>query len=202
VEIRSETITLNGGVRLLGGSRGACTVCDADVRTVREHPGRRVSGTLIGVHGPRDARCAGSRQPGRPWIEACHLPAWEALSDHDKGQSLAFEWKAYWERSFSYARENYPPDFEHPALRQVADLPSVDNYVSGTYYTSHYAASVVSSLGEPLERVPNPWKDAGWTLRPEPSTIREPLIFMAQRILGEDEVARLQDVALTAAGAR
>lgn len=192
--IPNETISL-GDIRILGSSRGACAVCDREVRLVEEHPGRNRTCLLIGVHGPRTARCSGSRAPGKAWHDGCHLPAWSELSDHDKGQALAFAWKIHWERSYAYARDNYPPRFTHPTLAALAAHDGDPGCVGGRYYVARYATSVLGSLGERLPAIPNPWASTGIPLRPEPSTVPEPTYFLAARILGDDECQRLMEAA-------
>lgn len=119
--IQSETFSPAPGVRLLGHRRAVCAECRREVHQVngpRVRPGVHL--LVTGVHGPRDERCAGSHQAPLPWIEACGLPAWADLSDHDKGQALDFAWMCHWERDYHYARENYPPTFRHPVLAELA----------------------------------------------------------------------------------
>jgi hypothetical protein len=95
----------------------ACTVCGDVVENLVT---RRHGIPPIKVHGPRGNRCPGSREVGKPWIEATGLPAWDELSDVDKGCVLMFLWKCHWERSYSYARDNYPATFRnHPMLVEL-----------------------------------------------------------------------------------
>jgi hypothetical protein len=98
----------------------ACTVCDEIVPSLAE---RRLRTTpRIRLHGPRGNRCPGSREQGKPWLQATHLPTWDEMSDVDKGCALMFVWKVYWERSLRYAIDNYPATYlDSPMLR---DLPS------------------------------------------------------------------------------
>ena len=198
--ISSTTQILPSGVRLLGAGRTVCAVCDRDVRQVMEHPGRRVTRLLVGVHGPADHRCPGSRELGKTFHEAAHLPVWDALDDHDKGEALMFAHKVSWERDYAYARENYPPAFTHPLLVEVAAIPAGE-YVGGTYWTCRYAFSVVGSLGVPLESVPNPWAASPTVFHREPQYVRESLIGMACRVLGAEADQLLnQGAAAAAAG--
>lgn len=97
----------------------ACTVCDEVVPHLRER--RLNTRPSLRLHGPRGNRCEGSHQQGKPWIEAAGLPAWDELSDLDKGNALMFVWKCHWEHSYIYARENYPATFtDHPVLRELS----------------------------------------------------------------------------------
>ena len=84
-----------------------CTVCDQDVR-LRLSDGTRTRRVPVGVHGPRGDRCPGSRKPGKTFLEYTGLPTWDRMSDLDKGCALMFLWKCHWERSYAYARDNYP----------------------------------------------------------------------------------------------
>lgn len=73
--------------------------------------------SVIHVHGPRKNRCPGSRQPILSWMEATQLPTWDDMSELDKGCALMFVWKVHWEKSYPYARSNYPCRYkEHPEL--------------------------------------------------------------------------------------
>lgn len=95
----------------------ACTVCDEIVKNLAPPNRSGVFFLKIRVHGPRGNRCPGSKQSGKAWAEAAHLPLWDELSDVDKGAALMFVWKAHWENSFAYARDNYPATYrDHPTL--------------------------------------------------------------------------------------
>lgn len=84
-----------------------CTVCDQDI----EH---RRSGLRLGeippvkVHGPVGDRCPGGGKQGKTFMEYTGLPEWDDMSELDKGCALLFVWKVEWERSWRYAKENYP----------------------------------------------------------------------------------------------
>lgn len=186
-----ETIDLGAGVRLLPFGRTACSVCDADVRLVQEHPGRRRTRLIAGVHGPRQDRCSGSRLAGKPWVLGSHLPTWVDMSDRDKGQALMFAHKCWWEQSYQYARENYPPRYEHPLLAQMGAMEPVNSW------SARHASGVVAMLGERLDSVPNFWAQysSGNPFARLPSRVPEPSIEMARRILGEAEVQRLMELA-------
>lgn len=45
-------------------------------------------------------------------------------SDHDFLAFEGFVSKVHWEHSYSYAVENYPPEFESPELQALADDPA------------------------------------------------------------------------------
>jgi hypothetical protein len=144
----------------------ACTVCHEIVENLAE---RRLRTTpRIRLHGPRDNRCPGSREQGKPWLEASRLPTWDELSDVDKGCALMFVWKVYWERSYRYALDNYPATYLDSSL--LRELPSDvacrhDNAVA---------------LGD-IERYRFLWS-----------------YLAADYRLGRDEFARLYDLALDA----
>ena len=104
---------------------GLCSVCDK-THSLIDHPtapsfvneyGVRQKPRVLPVHGPRKARCTGSHEAPVPWLEASRLPAWDELTDLDKGAALMHVWKRYWENDGIYARENYPAEyFDHPVL--------------------------------------------------------------------------------------
>lgn len=101
--------------RVVPRGHDVCTVCDQIVRQL--HEPRLLTRPSLRTHGPRGNRCPGSHQPGQPWIEASHLPTWDQLTDVDKGRALMFVWKCHWERSYAYARDNYPATYaDHPML--------------------------------------------------------------------------------------
>jgi hypothetical protein len=190
--ISDTTIELPGGRRLLGTGRGICATCGQEVRLVDES--RRVTTQrVVGVHGPRGSRCEGSRLPGLPWLEACNLPGWAEMSDHDRGQALAFAHKVWWEQSYAYARQNYPPRYTGDGL---ADLGAIE---PGGYYSARHASAVVRSLGEPVPSVPNFWAQHGAAFGRYPARAPEPLVDMARRVLGEAEVERLTNLTFEAA---
>jgi hypothetical protein len=96
---------------------GACPACD---RVLRVSPGKawgRVRHpAAIFVHGPRPARCPGSRQRPRPWLQATGLPQWDEMTALDQGAALLHLWKRQREGA-RYAIDNYPDDyFDHPDL--------------------------------------------------------------------------------------
>jgi hypothetical protein len=96
---------------------GACPACD---RVMRVSPGKswgRVTWpAAMFVHGPRAARCPGSRQRPRPWLEASGLPRWEQMSSLDQGAALLHVWKRLREGA-RYAIDNYPAEyFDDPEL--------------------------------------------------------------------------------------
>lgn len=94
---------------------GVCPVCDEVVPWLTQRSAN--SPIKLFKHGPRNNRCPGSHGPRVPWLEATRLPKWDDLSDVDKGAILAFIWKIHWERSYAYARDNYPATFfDHPML--------------------------------------------------------------------------------------
>jgi hypothetical protein len=104
---------------------GVCAVCD-EIHPVTDHTdqpsyvnkwGIRQKPLVLFMHGPAKDRCEGSHTQPKPWLEASHLPAWDELSDLDKGAALLHVWKCHWEHSASYAVEHYPAEyFEHPLL--------------------------------------------------------------------------------------
>lgn len=146
---------------------GACTVCDELIEHLAQRP-RVGERRKLKVHEMDGQRCAGSQQPGLPWIEAARLPAWDELSDVDKGRALMFVWKCKWEGSFGYAKEHYPATFrDHPML---GDLP-VD-------VRCRYARDV---------------SRAGIPFTAEMSTLD-----VARKRLGDDEFDRLYNLALDA----
>lgn len=113
------TDTIQRPYRKIAFLEGACPVCN-EVHKLTEHHnqpsyinkyGIRQKGFLLIVHGPRGDRCAGSHTKPLPWLEASGLPAWDEMSDLDKGAALLFVWKCHWERSYGYARDNYPATY-------------------------------------------------------------------------------------------
>lgn len=58
------------------------------------------------------------------------------LSDYDWLEFVSFVWKVEQEGSYSYAEENYGPDFEAPAMQAVAD----DSRQLRAYYRANLAA--------------------------------------------------------------
>lgn len=101
-----------------------CSVCDKDVR-LRLSDGTRTRRAPVGVHGPRGDRCPGSRQPGKTFMEYTGLSGWDGMSELDRGAALMFVWKVEWERSYRYARENYPARYvEDPLLVSLDDEDS------------------------------------------------------------------------------
>lgn len=104
---------------------GACAVCD-EIHPVTDHTdqpsfvnkyGIRQKPFVVVKHGPRNDRCEGSHAPAKPWLEASHLPAWDDLSDIDKGAALMHVWKCHWEASAPYAIQHYPARYlDHPIL--------------------------------------------------------------------------------------
>jgi len=102
--------------RQIDSGFAACAVCDEVVPFCRSLQKMRKP-CPIRVHGPRGNRCSGSHQVGRDWVTASHLPTWDEMSDLDKGCALLFTWKVSRERSYIYARDNYPASYrEHPLL--------------------------------------------------------------------------------------
>jgi hypothetical protein len=101
-------MTTTTAYREIPFGHGLCGTCD---QVVPLSPGKawgRVQyPAVMYVHGPRSARCAGSRQPPVPWVQATGLPGWDAMSDLDRGAALMFAWKVQRE-GYVYARENYP----------------------------------------------------------------------------------------------
>lgn len=94
-------------VRKVDFGFSVCTACDEIVewKWSAQRVGQR---TPIRVHGPREARCPGGLKPGKTFMEYTGLPEWRDMSDLDKGCALMFVWKVDWERSWRYAKENYP----------------------------------------------------------------------------------------------
>jgi len=82
-------------------------VCDQDIE-LRVRALRVGEAPPVRPHGPDDDRCPGSGKPGRTFLEYTGLPGWDDMSDLDKGCALLFVWKVDWERSWLYAKENYP----------------------------------------------------------------------------------------------
>jgi len=121
LEPQADTTPVRAYREIPAGS-SACTACDEIVEHLSKPRPRVGERRHIKQHGPRDSRCLGGGKPGKPWLEASRLPAWDELTDVDKGNALMFVWKCHWEKSYSYAREHYPATFrDHPVLR---DLPS------------------------------------------------------------------------------
>ncbi len=114
----SEPVT---AYREIPAGSAACTVCDEIVEHLSKPRPRVGERRHIKQHGARDNRCPGGGKPGKTWLEASRLPVWDELSDIDKGNALMFVWKCHWEKSYAYARDNYPATFtDQPVLR---DLP-------------------------------------------------------------------------------
>lgn len=105
--------------RQIPSGEGACTICDEVHPLTQNHKepsyinkyGIRQKAYLMRVHGPRGNRCPGSHTKPKPWIEAVGLPDWDDMTDLDRGAALMFLWKCYWERSYAYARDNYPATY-------------------------------------------------------------------------------------------
>ena len=122
---------------------GACGTCD-EVHPLTDRHGQpsfvnrygvRQRAWLVPVHGPRDNRCAGGHHKPKPWLEASGLPAWDALSDLDKGAALMHVWKRKREGAM-YAREHYPVRYsDHPALPTLDDREACRHasVVAGTW---------------------------------------------------------------------
>ena len=155
--------------------QAACPVCDTVVPVLRHRAG---TPAIVYVHGPRADRCPGSRQEGVSWIESTRLPNWDELSDVDKGCALMFIWKVHWERSYIYARDNYPATYrDHPMLLA---LPVADR--------CRYANAVCKQKFGSFEGGRTQW----------PTPRRGGPLDMSERGLGEDEWKRLYDLALAA----
>ncbi len=110
--------------RLIPFGSGACTVCDEvypltdrhQQPAVRNRYGVTHKRFLLPIHGPRANRCPGGHTEPQPWLEASGLPAWDDMTDLDRGAALMFVWKAVRE-GYGYARENYPARYvDHPVL--------------------------------------------------------------------------------------
>lgn len=113
----------------------ACTVCD-EVVALAMSKARIRQPVPIFVHGPRGNRCPGGGIPGKRWVDAQGLPLWEDMSDLDRGCVLLFLWKVHWERSYSYARENYPCRYlDDPRLAALGERDACRHasQVAGTY---------------------------------------------------------------------
>lgn len=119
--------------------RGLCAVCGTVQMLTVHHRvlpsevnkyGFRVTPMLLFVHGPRAARCAGSHARPVPWLEASGLPAWEELSDLDKGAALLHVWKRHWERSGPYAIANYPACYFDDGLLVGLDSRTASRHAS------------------------------------------------------------------------
>lgn len=91
-----EKINPDGGYRHIPVGEALCGACDHTFQLI-DHPtapsfvnkyGVRQKPRILPVHGPRNARCAGSHQAPVPWLEERHLPAWDDLTDLDKTQRL------------------------------------------------------------------------------------------------------------------
>ncbi|MER7433152.1 hypothetical protein ABT341_00330 [Pseudonocardia alni] len=120
----------------------ACTVCD-EIHPVRTRPLPGVRRMPIYSHGPRGNRCPGGGLPGKTWIQTRRLPQWQDMTDLDRGAVLMFLWKVHWERSFAYARENYPCTYrDAPALVALTKRDAC----------SHAAQVVKELTGEPGDR--------------------------------------------------
>lgn len=105
-------------------------------------PGSKIRGkekpSVIYIHGPKDNRCPGSRQPIEDWIVAQGLPKWEEMSDLDKGCALMHIWKRKWE-GVSYAREHYPCKYvQHEDLKRLKPEDACRHayYAIGTFEDS------------------------------------------------------------------
>jgi len=89
------------------------------------HPRAKPRPSVIHTHGPHSNRCPGSRKAVVPWIVASELPTWDDMSDLDKGCALMFVWKVHWEKSFPYAKNNYPCQYkDHPDLKSLDTVSS------------------------------------------------------------------------------
>jgi hypothetical protein len=98
---------------------------------------------LLPIHGPRDNRCPGGHTEPKPWLESAGLPSWDDMTDLDRGAALMFVWKAKWEGSYMYARENYPARYVvHPTLRSLDDTEAC-----------HHASAVTGSWDEAKNRL-------------------------------------------------
>lgn len=181
---RSLIINFPDGRRILPGGLCACSVCDKVVTTAEGElirPGVRQM--VARIHGPLASRCPGSRRSPQGFVRASRLPIWGDMSDHDKGQALGFVHKCWWEQSYQYARENYPPRYIGVGLADLIET-----------YQCRHAMAVVHTLGEPLPSVENFWARNAVRLPfgPRvPSHVVEPATQMARRILGEAEHDRL-----------
>lgn len=109
-------------LRVIPLGSGACPVCD-EVVPLAQSKAKVGQPTPLRFHGPRRSPCAGSGQPAKPWHLAVGLPAWDDMSDLDKGAALMFVWKAHWERDYAYAREHYPVRFvDDPRLVRLGPV--------------------------------------------------------------------------------
>jgi hypothetical protein len=154
----------------------ACTTCDEIHPWLAQRTPK--SPCLLYAHGPRGHRCPGSHQPGQPWLEATRLPTWDELSDVDKGAVLMFVWKCHWERSYAYARDNYPATYrDHPML---VDLDRATR--------CRYATAVIRARFGSYDGGRSVWP------RPRPGGPQ----YMAERGLGDFEWQRLYDLAMAA----
>ncbi|MEU8158149.1 hypothetical protein AB0B94_31225 [Micromonospora sp. NPDC048986] len=110
--------------RPVKNTEGVCTVCDEAHPLTNRHSQPAVTNRhgvthkrfLLRVHGPRNNRCPGSHTEPKPWLEASGLPAWDAMTDLDRGAALMHVHKRRREGA-SYAREHYPVRYsDHPLL--------------------------------------------------------------------------------------
>lgn len=121
----------------------ACPECDEIVALAISKPG-----APLRVHGPRNARCPGGGGPGRSWLESTGLPSWSEMTDVDRGCALLFRWKVEWERSYIYARDNYPAVYrDSPVLR------ALDRFDSCRHATAVVRESGLTSRDEEWQRL-------------------------------------------------
>lgn len=129
--------------RLIPLGSGACTVCDDVYPLTDRHQQPAVENRygithkrfLLPIHGPRTNRCPGGHTEPKAWLAASGLPAWDDMTDLDRGVALMFVWKAKREGS-GYARENYPARYvDHPVLTglDVSEACRHARQVAGTW---------------------------------------------------------------------
>jgi len=116
-------------MRYIPEHKAVCPVCYGIYKftsgMTAYHPNCKPRPSVIHTHGPRGNRCSGSRKAIVPWIVASELPTWDIMTELDKGCALLFVWKVHWEKSFPYAKNNYPCQYkEHPDLRSLDKAPS------------------------------------------------------------------------------
>jgi hypothetical protein len=122
---------------------GLCGTCDQVVRlSPGKGYGRVRHPAVMYVHGPRGARCAGSRQRPVPWLQASGLPAWDEMSEADRGAALMFTWKVQRE-GYMYARDNYSARY-----LDDAGLLALDGYAA-----CRHASAVAGTWREAIERL-------------------------------------------------
>lgn len=113
--------TAASAIRKVEFGFSVCTVCDQDVEW-KWSAQKMGQPTPIRVHGPRDDRCPGGLRPGKTFLEYTGLPDWDGMSDLDKGCALMFVWKVEWERSWRYAKDNYPCRYRDTAVLSGLDV--------------------------------------------------------------------------------